>query len=91
MTKIYQKNSCSFGTSKVIAIGENLKHACCVWESQRDNNDDLWNAFLKSKFFTQDFDLDNPNTDNAYDEFIDSLSGEEMFDIMKDGKYNWYE
>ena len=75
---------------KVVAKGQNLKVACLVWEGRRTNNDDLWEAFEKSPFFTRPFDFDS-DKDTSYEDFIDSLSGEEMFEIMRDGKYNWYE
>lgn len=86
MVKIKERTK---GNVKVVAEGQDLKHACNVWEARRNNNDDLFEAFKKSKYFTQDFDFDE--VDNAYEQFIDSLSGEEMFDIMRDGVYNWYE
>jgi len=75
--------------SEVVAKGATLKEACERWESSRTNNDDLWRAFKESKFFRQDFDFEND--DSAYFDFIDSLSGEEMFEIMRDGTFNFYE
>lgn len=85
MTKIKER----MGTVRVVAEGEDLKQACCIWESIRTNNDDLWNAFKNSRFYNSELDFDEEV--EMYSQFIDSLSGEDMFDIMRDGSYNWYE
>lgn len=89
MITIKERLNWSTRQSKVLAKGATLKEACKIWESLRDNNDDLWNAFKKSKFFTKDFDYEN--VDSAYFNFLESLTGEEMFNIMRDGKLTFYE
>lgn len=85
MIKIYK----TYPTKKLLAEGTDLKEACIVWEAQRDNNDDLWRMFKESNFYNPELDFDEEV--EMYNQFIESLTGEEMFDIMRDGVYTNYE
>jgi hypothetical protein len=85
MIKIYK----TYPTKRLLAEGTNLKDACLNWEAQRDNNDDLWRAFKESNFYNPELDFDEEV--EMYNQFIESLTGEEMFDIMRDGTYTNYE
>lgn len=86
MIKIYK----TYPKKRLLAKGTNLKDACLNWEGRRDNNDDLWWAFKKSIFFNPNLDFDEEV--EMYDQFIESLTGEEMFDIMRDEDYiKWEE
>lgn len=71
-----------------IAQGETLKDACEKWNNQRSNCDDLYEAFKKSSFYIK---TDNWEEENeAYDKWLNSITGEEMFEIMRDRDYNYY-
>lgn len=85
MIKIYK----TYPTKRVLAEGNDLKDACLNWEAQRVNDDDLWRAFKESTFYNPDLDFDEEV--EMYSQFIDSLTGEEMFDIMRDGTYTKWE
>lgn len=85
----------SFGKVVEIAYGDTLKDACENWNAQRDNCDDLYNAFKQSEFyklvnFDEDGEIVDQSYDEAYDKFIDSLSGRKMYWIMEDGNYTDY-
>ena len=84
-TKIYN----TYPIKRLLAEGTDLKEACLVWEAQRDNNDDLWRAFKESIFYSPNLDFDEEV--EMYGQFIKSLTGEEMFDIMRDGVYTKWE
>ena len=86
MIKIYK----TYPKKRLLAKGTNLKDACLNWEGRRDNNDVLWWVFKKSIFFNPNLDFDEEI--EMYDQFIESLTGEEMFDIMRDEDYiKWEE
>ena len=85
MIKIYK----TYPIKRLLTEGTNLKDACLNWEAQRDNNDDLWRAFKESDFYNSELDFDEEV--EMYDQFIESLTGEEMFDIMRDGVYTKWE
>lgn len=85
----------SYRVNKIVATGKNLKDACENWEASRTDNDDLYKAFKKSKYYANVDRRDEETADideiNEYFRFIDSLTGEQMFDIMRDGNYTTYE
>ena len=85
MIKIYK----TYPKKRLLAKGTNLKDACLNWEAQRNNNDDLWRVFKESNFYNPELDFDEEV--EMYDQFIESLTGEEMFDIMRDGVYTKWE
>lgn len=86
MIRIYK----TYPKKRLLAKGTSLKDACLNWEGRRDNNDDLWWAFKKSIFFNPNLDFDEEI--EMYDQFIESLTGEEMFKIMRDKDYiKWEE
>lgn len=88
MVKIYSQY-CKI--IKKIAEGEDLKEACLKWNANRRDEDDLWWAFEKSEYYIQP-DEDDSNFDEViqnYEKFIDSLTGKEMFEIMRDGNYHY--
>lgn len=85
MIKIYK----TYPTKRLLAKGTYLKEACIVWEAHRDNNDDLWRAFKESNFYNPELDFDEEV--EMYGQFIASLTGEEMFEIMRDGVYTKWE
>ena len=89
MITIKQRIHWSTRQSKVLARGATLKEACINWNNKRFSEDDLYEEFKKSKFFTKDFDFEDD--DSAYFNFLESLTGEEMFNIMRDGKLTFYE
>ena len=72
----------------VVAIGEDLKDACVNWENMRNNNDDLFEAYKKSKYCVKPIEESYYDYMDNYQKFIDSLSGREMYEIMRDGQYN---
>ena len=72
----------------IVSKGESLKDACVQWEMMRNNNDDLMEVFKKSKFFNKPIEESYYDFMTCYQRFIDSLSGREMFDIMRDGQYH---
>lgn len=86
MVKIYEK--LRFGGINLVGQGTSLKGACYDWECDRTCNDDLWNAFKSSKYYNDDLDFDEEV--EMYNEWYDSLSGEEVFDIMRDGTYTFW-
>ena len=84
-----------FGKVVEIASGDTLKEACLNWDSDRSCSDDLYNAFESSEFyklvkFDEDGEMDDDSYNEAYNKFIDSLSGSEMYWIMEDGNYTDY-
>lgn len=94
MIKIFHRPCWASGYTKVIATGATLKEACLKWDSKRTTSDDIYEAFKESAYFiTLDEDESDESIEKqnkAYDDFIDSLTGEELFNIMRDGQYNWY-
>ena len=86
MVKIYEK--LIFGGIHLVGQGTTLKDACWYWECDRTCNDDLWDAFKSSKYYNNDLDFDEAV--EMYNEWYDSLSGEEVFDIMRDGTYTFW-
>lgn len=74
--------------SYVVAIGEDLKDACVNWENTRNNNDDLFDAYKKSKYCVKSIKESYYDYMDNYEKFIESLSGREMYEIMRDGQYN---
>ena len=81
-----------FGRVVEIASGDTLKEACLNWDSDRRCSDDLNNAFESSEFyklvnFDEDGEIVDDSYNEAYNKFIDSLSGREMYWIMEDGNY----
>lgn len=95
MVKIKQRIHWANDREKVVATGKTLKDACENWEAKRPYNDDLDEAFKKSKFYKNVDRSDEDTADiseiNEYFRFIDSLTGEQMFEIMRDGQYTTYE
>ena len=89
MIRITQRFHWAFNSVKILAIGNNLKEACLNWDAQRNNSDDLWRAFKESKFYNPELDFDEEV--EMYNQFIESLTGEEMFDIMRDGVFTKWE
>ena len=102
---IYRKYRYGGGREE-LARGSTLKEACLNWYNNRNNNDDLWSEFAKSRFcgelekdysneneqiveLEEDYSNEDEQTE-AFDNFISELTGEEMFDIMRDGTYNYY-
>lgn len=85
MIKIYK----TYPIKKLLAEGTDLKDACENWKSQRWDNDDLYQAYKKSTYYNPDLDSDEDV--EMYNQFIKSLTGEEMFDIMRDGTYTKWE
>lgn len=93
MVRIKQKIHWSSSKTKVIATGSDLKEACMNWYNNRNNNDDLWAEFTKSTFYVElEEDYSNENEQaEAFVDFINELTGDEMFEIMRDGNYTSYE
>lgn len=79
--KIYE----AYPEKKILAQGTTLKEACLNWQDERWENDNLYEAYKKSKFYNEELDFDE--CDEMYNQFIDSLTGEEMFTIMSFDKY----
>ena len=77
---------------KKIVEGENLYRACICWNADRHDEDDLWWAFQKSKYYI-DLDEDESNFDErieAFETFMNSLTGEQLFEIMRDGNNHFW-
>lgn len=85
MIKIYN----TYPTKRLLAEGDDLKDACENWKYERDNNNDLYKAYKKSIFYSPNLDFDEDVA--MYNQFIEDLTGEEMFEIMRDGTYTNYE
>lgn len=80
VVKIYKVNP----YRRVIAQGDTLKSACINWDCLRTNSDDIWQVYKVSSYYKEK-DLE------AFYEWRNSITGEEMFEIMRDGNYNYYE
>ena len=89
MVRITKRLHWATNQVKVLAIGNDLKDACINWYYERNNNDDLYQAYKKSPYYNDELSFDEDC--EMYNQFIDNLTGEEMFDIMRDGKYTSYE
>ena len=68
---------------KLIAKGDSLKSACINWDCLRTNSEDIWQAYKASPYYKED------NLEAFY-EWRNSITGEELFEIMRDGNYNYY-
>lgn len=85
--------SCYGGTKKEISRGSTLKEALLRWENKRDNNDDIYyfyrNSYCNSKFYDKNADFEE-NIEN-YLSYLWDIDENELFEIMRDGNYNFYE
>lgn len=89
MIRIKQRIHWASRQTKVLAIGNDLKDACINWDYERTNSDDLYEVYKKSSYYNSALSFDEDC--EMYNQFINNLTGEEMFEIMRDGTYTTYE
>lgn len=89
-----------YNNGRLKASGDTLFNAVKEFDEKRDCHDDIARAFENSDFYKEvkiiydedgDFDsFDDLSYDEQYGKFMNSLTGEEYFDIVRDGTYDCY-
>lgn len=89
-----------YNNGRLKASGDTLFNAVKEFDEKRYCHDDIARAFENSDFYKEvkiiydedgDFDsFDDLSYNEQYDKFMNSLTGEEYFDIVRDGTYDCY-